>query len=167
MNCGAGDEAKRLWKNLRDGYRLLLKNIKSGRPTKMHKFYEQMNFLSPYIKVFGEGDTTGINSALICEEVFIKKEVEGEIETSIGENDETCNSMMNDEMKIRLPDDFDDDSESLPPEKVRIVQGEDSLRLFFDSMYAATAKLPPRIQRKVRKAVLDVVADAEEAAEYT
>lgn len=156
---------------MRDGYRLILKNKKKGKTSKAHKFYEQMEFVLPYMKIAGEIKESDLSSEEICdikeEEVI---EDEGVQFSYFGENEESSLTSLKMDRKRKRSGDFEVDSESgsLPaPEKVQLAETEtnNSLKLFFDSMCAATEKLPPQLQRQVRRAVLEIVSNAEEEGE--
>lgn len=188
-----GDEAKKQWKYLRDGYRSALKMYKSNKTdpskrVKTWKYFEQMNFLRPYMR--DRQRNNNINAEYSEDtEIFDESSQEhryaGTIKEEITEFFEAPN-LIDEENE----DCFQDDS-TIPSKKLCLIAKskndqlediskelrwsqsefghtpEDSLKLFFDSMYASTKKLSPALQRVVKNKLFQAVNEAEEEMEQT
>lgn len=149
-----------------------------------------MSFVRPYMKNRqsntnltsdeNESQITGIGIDEVCLE-----NVEDDMHSQMSEN---CTSIIKLENSVPLkpiktlstnaiPDQVDffqeqainheeqiEDDQKWQPDVTQI-QSEDSLRLFFDSMYASTKKLPPPLQRMVKSKLFQAVSEAEVAAE--
>lgn len=188
-NIVIGEEAKKYWKNLRDGYRSALKLYKSNKSdpskrVKTWKYFDQMKFLRPYMR--DRQRNTNL-SAEYSEDTDIPDE---------NSQEQRPGGVVKEEISdiFETPDliEFDNDgyfqSDSPTPSKKvcltaksrneqieetewshsDLFQGsEDSLKLFFDSMYASTKKLSPALQRLVKNKLFQAVNDAEVEMEQT
>lgn len=127
-----------------------------------------------------ESQITGIGIDEVCLE-----NVEDDVNSQMSEN---CTSIIKQENSVPLkriktlntneiPDQVDffqehainheeqiEDEQQWKPDVTQI-QSEDSLKLFFDSMYASTKKLAPPLQRMVKSKLFQAVTEAEVAAE--
>ncbi|XP_018562956.1 uncharacterized protein LOC108904765 [Anoplophora glabripennis] len=194
-NCGmaSGEEAKKYWKSLRDGYRSALKLYTSGKtdPSKKirtWKYFEQMNFLRPYMRNrqrkdnansehSEDIDTLDENSQENRPSDIIKEEDLEYFEApdSIDAGNEGC--FQSDSpvppKKMCLTAKSRNDQSDGTPTGIHWTQTEfcpvpeDSLKLFFDAMYASTKKLPPALQRAVKSKLFQAVAEAEIEMEQT
>ncbi|KAJ8974820.1 hypothetical protein NQ317_001009, partial [Molorchus minor] len=164
-------------KNLRDGYRCSLKTLasKSGEAAKKlkpWKFSEEMSFLRPYMK--DRQRSTNIthdeDHSLISEADIDENSQESKYDRNDHDSDNFISVIQLESVqKVKKLDYLRDLGNK---REVRAQEGQqmrnevmqssqDSLKLFFDSMYLSAKKLPPSLQRMVKDKLFQAVMEAE------
>lgn len=178
-----------MWKKLRDGYRSSKKRKASGSAassTNRWKYELQMSFLQPFMKDRARMTNSEESQAEEMQNYSVSLQDAAATETHLQPSSEEdsvplptsspqlkCSITPGAKKKEKSVLQFLQHEAKKKDERVNrreemrrtLLQPDNPLKSFFDSMYGSTKSLPIHLQRKIKKGLFLLVTEAEEQAE--
>ncbi|XP_028167339.1 uncharacterized protein LOC114357763 [Ostrinia furnacalis] len=164
--------AKNKWKNMRDTHRESVKKFNKNKrnETLKHvrkwKYFDQMNFLLPHMSTYI--DVTPPHDPSLSQEDTSNTSSTDQDSTplsNIKNTDDTESTLlMEDEpAPIQVPQ-----PQITNVRRVNeVVASGDALKVFFDSMYQSTRRMPQHYQREIKRKLFNLVMEYEDALDNT